>query len=334
MTARDPDGVTVLGGGSWGTALAAHLARSGSGVRLWLREPAIARAINDRHENPRYLAGVTLPEGMQATTDLGEAARDAPALIVAIPSEFCRQVYRQLRLLAAPGAPVLSATKGIETGSLQRMTEVAADEMPGHPLAVLSGPSFALEVAREQPTAVVVASADAAVAEALQHRLSARTFRVYASDDVVGVELAGALKNVIAIAAGIVAGLGYGHNTVAALITRGLAEISRLATALGARPDTLSGLAGLGDLVLTCTGQLSRNRRVGEALGTGKSLEEAIRETAMVAEGVRTTLAACALAERAGVEMPIAFQMRAVLYGGQPPRPAVDELMLRTLKRE
>jgi glycerol-3-phosphate dehydrogenase (NAD(P)+) len=334
MTGDEAPDVAVIGGGSWGTALGAHLARAGGRVRLWVREPEVARAINEGRENPRYLEGVALPDGLCALTDLAEAARAAPALVIAIPSEFCREVYRQLRPLAAPGSPLVSATKGIETGSLQRMTEVGNDEMPGHPLAVLSGPSFALEVARGQPTAVVVASADAEVAEALQRRFSARTFRVYTSDDVVGVELAGALKNVIAIAAGIVAGLGYGHNTVAALITRGLAEISRLAVALGGRPDTLAGLAGLGDLVLTCTGGLSRNRRVGERLGSGRSLDEALHETDMVAEGVRTTLAACALAERAGVEMPIASQMRAVLYGGKPPREALDELMLRTLKRE
>ena len=326
--------VAVLGGGSWGTALAAHLARGGGRVRLWVREPEIAAGINERRENPRYLAGVALPDGVRALCDLAEAARGAPALVVAIPSEFCREVYRRLLPFAAPGAPVVSATKGIETGSLQRMTEVARDEMPGHALAVLSGPSFALEVARGQPTAVVVASADAAVAEALQRRFSARTFRAYTSDDVVGVELAGALKNVIAIAAGIVAGLGYGHNTLAALITRGLAEIARLSVSCGARADTLAGLAGLGDLVLTCTGALSRNRHVGQALGRGRTLDEALRETGMVAEGVRTTPAACALAERQGVEMPIAVQMKAVLQEGKPPREALEELMLRSLKRE
>jgi glycerol-3-phosphate dehydrogenase (NAD(P)+) len=214
------------------------------------------------------------------------------------------------------------------------MSEVTAEEAPGHPLAVLSGPSFALEVARGQPTTVVVASAEAAVAESVQRAVSGRTFRAYTSDDVAGVELAGALKNVIAIAAGIVDGLGYGHNTVAALVTRGLAEITRLAVALGGRADTLAGLAGLGDLVLTCTGGLSRNRQVGRALGSGRSLAEAIASTHMVAEGVRTTLAACALAEKAGVEMPIAEKMKAVLYEGLPPRDAVDDLMLRSLKRE
>jgi glycerol-3-phosphate dehydrogenase (NAD(P)+) len=243
-------------------------------------------------------------------------------------------VYRRLRGAVPAGAVLVSATKGLELDTLKRMSEVAAEELSGVELAVLSGPSFALEVARGEPTAVVVASAARGVAEAVQQAVSTASFRAYSSEDVPGVELAGALKNVVAIAAGILDGLGHGHNTVAALITRGLAEITRLAVALGARADTLAGLAGLGDLVLTCTGGLSRNRRVGQALGRGLTLEEALRGTAMVAEGVRTTLAACALAERAGVELPIARQMRAVLYEGKPPRAAVEELMLRSLKRE
>jgi glycerol-3-phosphate dehydrogenase (NAD(P)+) len=213
------------------------------------------------------------------------------------------------------------------------MTEVAAEEVPGHPLAVLSGPSFAIEVAREQPTALVVAANDLAVAEDLQRAVSTRRFRAYTSRDLVGVELGGAIKNVVAIAAGIVDGLGYGHNTVAALLTRGLAEMTRLAVALGGSAETLAGLAGLGDLVLTATGDLSRNRRVGHALGSGKTVTEATSARS-VAEGVRTTLAACALADRAGVDMPIARQMKAVLHEGKPARTAVDELMLRTLKRE
>jgi len=326
--------LAVLGGGSWGTALAAHLARSGHGVRLWLREAALARAINERRENAAYLPGVALPAGLEATTDLAAATGGAEAAFVVIPSEFCRSIYRQLRGVAPPGAVLVSATKGIETGTLSRMTEVAAAEAPGHPLAVVSGPSFALEVAQGQPTTVVVAAPDLAVAEAVQRALSSRTFRAYSSDDVVGVEVAGALKNVIAIAAGIIDGLGYGHNTVAALITRGLAEMTRLAVALGGRADTLSGLAGLGDLVLTCTGALSRNRRVGQALGAGRTLAEATAGTNMVAEGVRTTLAACALAARTGIEMPIARQMDAVMYHAKSPRDAVEELMLRSLKRE
>jgi glycerol-3-phosphate dehydrogenase (NAD(P)+) len=329
-----PDLLAVLGAGSWGTALAAHLTRSGHPVRLWARDPRLAHEIGSRRVNPDYLPGVRLPDGIVATADLKSAVADAAIVFVVIPSEFCRALYREVASRLPPAALVVSATKGLELDSLRRMTEVAAEEAPGHPLAAVSGPSFALEVARGQPTTVVVASADHATAQRVQRVVSDRTFRAYSSDDVVGVELAGALKNVIAIAAGVVDGLGYGHNTVAALVTRGLAEITRLAVAKGARADTLSGLAGLGDLVLTCTGGLSRNRQIGRALGAGRSLAEAIASTHMVAEGVRTTLAACALAERAGIEMPIARQMKAVLYEGKPPRAAVDELMLRSLKRE
>jgi glycerol-3-phosphate dehydrogenase (NAD(P)+) len=299
---------------------------------MWVREPDVATAVNEGRENAMFLPGVPLPDALRASTHLGEALEGVEAALVVVPSEFCRDLYRQMRPLLPAGAILVSATKGMDMDTLLRMTEVAAEETPGHPLAALSGPSFALEVARALPTAVVVASVDHAVAQKVQHALATRTFRVYSSEDVVGVELAGALKNVIAIAAGIVDGLGYGHNTVAALITRGLAEIGRVAGALGGRPETLSGLAGLGDLVLTCTGALSRNRRVGQGLGRGLSLAEA--SAGLVAEGIRTTLAACALAEREGVEMPIAMQMKAVLHEGKPPREAVEELMLRSLKRE
>jgi glycerol-3-phosphate dehydrogenase (NAD(P)+) len=334
LAAASPPRFAVLGGGSWGTALAAHLAHAGHSVRLWAREAAIAREVDERHRNSAYLPGIELPAALAASSDLSASLHEAQVVVVAIPSQFCREVYRHLRE-AEPSAQVLvSATKGIEVETLKRMTEVAESELPGRRLAVLSGPSFAREVADRQPTAVVVACADLPTAESLQRALSTRTFRAYTSDDVVGVELAGAVKNVTAIAAGIVDGLGYGHNTVAALITRGLAELSRLVAALGGRSDTVPGLAGLGDLVLTCTGGLSRNRRLGQALGRGASLAEATAGSTMVAEGVRTTRAACDLAERAGVEMPIARQMKAVLYEGKPPRDAVDELMLRSLKRE
>jgi glycerol-3-phosphate dehydrogenase (NAD(P)+) len=326
--------LAVIGGGSWGTALAAHLARCGHDVRLWLRDPALADAVSRSGENARYLPGLRLPPTLGATSDLAAAVSGAEIAVVATPSEFCRAAYRALHGRIAPGTILVSATKGLELDTGRRMSEVAAEESPECPVAVLSGPSFALEVGQGQPTTVVVASEDVAVAERVQRAVSSRTFRAYSSDDVRGVELAGALKNVIAIAAGIVDGLGFGHNTGAALITRGLAEITRLAVALGARPDTLSGLAGLGDLVLTCTGGLSRNRRVGQALGEGRSLAETLARLSMVAEGVRTTLVACALADSARVEMPIAQQMRAVLYEGKPPRTAVEELMLRTLKRE
>jgi glycerol-3-phosphate dehydrogenase (NAD(P)+) len=332
--------IAVLGGGSWGTALAVHLARAGHAVALWLRDADVAEEIQKRRENSAYLPGVEVPESVAPRLDLAKACRDAELGLVVIPSQFCREIYRALHGVLPPGAPLVSATKGLETQTLRRMTEVAAEEAPGRACAVLSGPSFALEVGRGQPTAVVIAARDAALAESLQRAFSTPGFRAYASDDVVGVELAGALKNVIAIAAGIVDGLELGHNTVAALITRGLAEIARLGVACGGRADTFSGLAGLGDLVLTSTGRLSRNRGLGQALGQGRSLDEATRGLgdshghAMVAEGVLTTLAACALAERAGVEMPIAHAMREVLHEGRAPREAVLSLMSRTLKRE
>jgi glycerol-3-phosphate dehydrogenase (NAD(P)+) len=326
--------IAVVGGGSWGTALAAHLRRCGHPVRLWLLEPELVEALRMRHENPTYLPGVALPDDLGATTELSQAVAGAELVLVVVPSEFCRDIYKRLRPLIAPGTILVSATKGLHVESLLRMTEIAEQELPGARLVVLSGPSFALEVARELPTAIVAASRDLAAAEQVQRVMSNRTLRVYTSDDVVGVELGGALKNVIAIAAGIVDGLGIGHNAAAALITRGLAEITRLAVAEGARPETLAGLAGLGDLVLTCTGELSRNRRVGHAIANGEALSGALAGGRMVAEGVRTTLAACALAARAGVEMPISEQMRAVLHAGKPPRVAAEELMLRSLKRE
>lgn len=324
--------VSVVGGGAWGTALASHCVRAELPVRMWVREPEVATAINERHENPVFLPEVELPGELRAACDLGEALEGAEMVLVVVPSEHSRRIYREMRPLLPAAAILVSATKGLEKDTLQRMSEVVLEEAPAHPVAVLSGPSFALEVARALPTAVVAASHDHAVAESIQQTLSSASFRVYSSEDVVGVELAGALKNVIAIAAGIVDGLGYGHNTLAGLITRGLAEISRLAGALGGRPETLAGLAGLGDLVLTCTGELSRNRRVGQRLGRGLSLAEA--SAGLVAEGVRTTLVACALAQREAIEMPIARQMKAVLYEGKTPRAALEELMLRTLKRE
>lgn len=326
--------LSVIGGGAWGTALGAHLVYIGHDVRLWARGAAAVREVNESHRSQRYLPGQDLPAGLVASDDLAYVLADAETAFVAIPSEFCRGLYRDVGRLLPTGVALVSATKGLELDTLLRMTQVAAQEAPGRPLAVLSGPSFAMEVAQRQPTAVVVASHDLAVAEQVQRALSGPWFRAYSSQDVVGVELAGALKNVIAIAAGIVDGLGYGHNTVAALITRGLAEITRLAVALGGRADTLAGLAGLGDLVLTCTGGLSRNRRLGQALGAGRTLGEAVSLTRQVAEGVRTTRAACDLAERAGASLPIGREMRGVLYEGTPPREAVDRLMLRSLKRE
>jgi glycerol-3-phosphate dehydrogenase (NAD(P)+) len=327
--------LAVLGAGSWGTALAAHVARAGHETRLFARDASLARCITETRENPAYLPGVVLPGSLGATADLASACAGAEAILVVIPSQYCREIYIRLNGVAPKDAWLVSATKGLETESWLRMSQIAAGVASARPVAVLSGPSFALEVAQQQPTAVVVASQATEAAEGLQRALSTPRFRVYASDDVVGVELAGALKNVIAIAAGIADGLGYGGNTSAALITRGLAEITRLAVACGGRPESLAGLAGLGDLVLTCTGSLSRNRRVGQALGRGASPAEATDAApGMVAEGVRTTLAACALAGAAGVEMPIASAMKAVLYDAKPARAAVDELMSRSLKRE
>ncbi len=325
--------VAVLGSGAWGTALAAQFARCGPGVTLWARESAIAAELRESRTNHLYLGDTVLPEGIDATEDLEHAVAGAEAVVVAIPSQYARSVYALVAPRIAPGAALVTATKGLELDTLLTMSEVAAAEVPGHPVAALSGPSFALEVARGQPTAVVVSSVDKSAAEAIQRRISSRSFRAYTSDDVVGVELGGALKNVMAIAAGILDGLGYGHNTTAALITRGLAEIARLVSACGGRADTVAGLAGLGDLVLTCTGALSRNRQLGRALGSGRTLAEA-QVPYQVAEGVRTTQAACALAAVAAVEMPICERMRAVLYEAQPPREALDALMLRSLKRE
>ena len=321
-----------MGAGAWGTALAAHLARAGHEVGIWSRRADRAAEIA-RGSNAAHLPGIALPP-LAATADLAAAVSDAEAVVVAVPSEFARLAYRDLRTAVRPDAVLVSATKGLELHSLRRMTEVALEELPGQRLAVLSGPSFAAEVAAGQPTTVVVASADVDVAEVVQKAVSTRTFRAYSSADVVGVEMGGALKNIIAIAAGIVDGLGYGHNTVAALVTRGLAEMTRLSVASGARADPLAGRAGLGALGLTGTGHLSRNRAFGQSLGRGVPVDRALGERRTAVEGIRTTAAACDLAARAGIEMPIATHMRAVLYEGKAVRDAVDELMLRSLKRE
>jgi glycerol-3-phosphate dehydrogenase (NAD(P)+) len=326
--------IAVVGAGSWGTALAIQAARAGHPVKLWGRPGPTFDGLHAQRENVRYLPGVRLPATVDPVGDLSAAARDAEAAIVVVPSESCRSVYAALHTVLPASALIVSATKGMEIESRLRMSEVAEIEAAGRHVAVLSGPSFAREVADAQPTAVVVACRDASAAETLQDALSTQAFRIYTSDDVIGVELAGALKNVIAIAAGLVDGLGYGHNTVAALITRGLSEITRFVVASGGQSDTLAGLAGLGDLVLTCTGSLSRNRALGQALGRGRTLEEALGAVGGVAEGVRTTNAAAEMAVRAGVEMPIVFEMHDVLQHGRSPEEAVVALMLRSLKRE
>ncbi|HEY7057906.1 MAG TPA: NAD(P)H-dependent glycerol-3-phosphate dehydrogenase [Vicinamibacterales bacterium] len=327
--------VAILGAGSWGTALAIHCARIGHEVRLWGRDPALVDDIERVRENVRYLPSVAVPKPVMITSALEPALRGASLVLLAVPSHGLRAVLRECRPLLAPNVAIVSAAKGLEEGSLDRMSQVILEETGGdHPVVVLSGPSFAVEVARGLPTAVVVASGEAAAAAAVQDRLKGPTFRLYASDDVAGVEIGGALKNVIAIAAGAVEGLGLGHNAMAALITRGLVEISRLACAEGGRRDTLSGLSGLGDLTLTCTGDLSRNRRVGIELGRGRSLADILSHMRMVAEGVRTTHAALALGARHGLELPIAAQMAAVLDARVSPREAVEALMLRRQRAE
>ena len=327
--------VTVLGAGSWGTALAVHLGRVGHDVRLWARDPLTVRDIRNRRANVIYLPDVLLPDGVTPTDSLEEAARDTDLIVSAIPSHGCRAVIRAVRPHLAPGAILVSATKGIEAETMLRMSEVIAQEAgPGHPVAVLSGPSFALEVAQQRPTAVLIASHDAVAMDRVQAEFRGSYFRLYGSDDVVGVELCGALKNVIAIAAGVVEGSGLGQNALAALITRGLAEISRLTSAAGGRRETPAGLSGLGDLVLTCTGSLSRNRHVGVELARGRSLHDIVAGMKMVAEGVRTTGAALALAARHGVELPIATQMAEVLDGRIDVRAGLDALMLRRQRSE
>jgi glycerol-3-phosphate dehydrogenase (NAD(P)+) len=327
--------LTVLGAGGWGTALAVHLARIGHDVRLWGRDPVLVADMRVRRANAVYLPDVTFPPGVFATWDMAEALAETTLIVAAVPSHGLREVLRSAAGHMRSGTPIVSAAKGLEQGSLLRMSEVVAQEVnETHEVIVLSGPSFAVEVAREFPTAVVVAGRTGPAAERVQKEFRAPYFRLYASDDVAGAEIGGALKNVIAIAAGAAEGLGLGHNAQAGLITRGLAEISRLACAAGARRDTLSGLAGLGDLVLTCTGALSRNRHVGLELARGRSLGDVLAGMKMVAEGVRTADAALALAARFGVELPIAAQVSAVLRGQKDPRSALLDLMLRPQRAE
>ncbi len=327
--------LSLFGGGSWGTALSIHAARAGHDVLLWVYDDGLADEINRSHENARYLKGCAIPPNVRATQDLGECARFSDSHLVVVPSHFCRKVYGRISEAAAGPVRLLSATKGIEEDTGLRMEEVAAQSIPRlSAYAVLSGPSFALEVARAHPTAVVIASRDIAVARDFQAALTTSAFRIYVHGDVVGVELAASLKNVIAIASGVVWGMGLGANTQAALITRGLHEITRLATAMGGRPETLAGLAGIGDLVLTCTGSLSRNRSVGEQLGKGRKISEILGSMVHVAEGVRTTRSATQLASRLGVDMPITVQMYSILYEDKPPAAALKDLMERGLKEE
>ena len=335
--------IAILGAGSWGTALSVVLsrARKPHEIALWARNAELAETLRRDHENGIYLAGVRLPEGIRATNDMSAALASAQIVIGAIPSVHARSVYTQALPCITREMIFVSATKGLEPATHLRMSLVLAQVLakaptlePSQRIAVLSGPSFAAEAARGEPTAVVLAAQDAALASLLQEELSGPSFRLYTNDDVLGVELAGAMKNVMAIAAGACQGLGLGSNPLAALITRGLAEMTRLAVALGARPETLSGLAGLGDLVLTCTGALSRNRHVGIELGNGRQLPEILAGMRMVAEGVDTAAPLLALAREHGIEMPITEQVDAILHLGKSPKDAIREIMDRPLKRE
>ncbi|MDB4914930.1 MAG: hypothetical protein JWM95_2574 [Gemmatimonadetes bacterium] len=324
----------VIGAGAWGTALADVLARNGHDVQLWALEEDVVASVNEHHENARFLSGAPLSAALGATSSLKDALRDATLICAATPSQHLRGVLRQARPFLAPRAIICVASKGIERDTLALMSEVVADEAPNHPVVALSGPSFAAEVAARQPTAIVAASVDIISAEAVQDAFSNAHFRIYTHDDVVGVELGGSLKNVMAVAAGIAEGVGLGFNSRAALITRGLAEMSRLGAALGAQPATFAGLAGIGDLVLTCTGSLSRNRAVGLAVGQGATLEEALRGKETVAEGVATTRSALALANREGVEMPLVEMVHRILFDGHSAHTALTELMARELRSE
>lgn len=327
--------VTVVGAGSWGTALAMHLARVGHQVHLCARDASLAARMRDTRENADYLPGLLLPDGVQPTHETARAVAEASMIVWAVPSHGTRETLRQVAHAVRPGTVVVSATKGLERATWTRMSQVLAEELPpGCPVVVLSGPSFAQEVARDLPTAIVAAATDAMASARVQDQLRGKRFRVYATDDVAGVEIGGAYKNVIAIAAGVVEGLGLGHNALAGLVTRGLAEMTRLAVAVGGRAETLAGLSGLGDLVLTCTGTASRNHHLGVQLGEGRALDQILSSTRMVAEGVNTAGGMLALGATAGVELPIAEQMADVLAGRTLPMAATEALMLRPQKQE
>lgn len=327
----------VIGAGAWGTTLARLLAHRGAPVSLWAYEAEVVESIQRKRENTRFLPGVELPASLTGSSSLEEVIRDAAFIVFAVPSHAAQGILRRLAPLLTSSLPLISATKGIEEESFRLMSEVMEQTLPSmmrKRLLVLSGPSFASEVAADKPTAVVLAGEDLSLVERLQARLMTPQFRVYTGTDLIGVQLGGALKNVVAIAAGVVDGLGLGHNARAALITRGLAEMIRLGTAMGADPRTFYGLAGMGDLVLTCTGPLSRNHAVGLRLGKGEMLADILRETHTVAEGVRTSQAAAGLARRFNIEMPIVEQVCAVLFKGKSPRQAVTDLMERAAKPE
>ncbi|HVN19061.1 MAG TPA: NAD(P)H-dependent glycerol-3-phosphate dehydrogenase [Dongiaceae bacterium] len=333
--------IAIIGAGAWGTGLAIVLGRKGTHrVHLWAHEREVCESINRDHTNDRFLPGSRIPESVSASSDFAFVLEDAEIIVSVMPSLHCRALFTRMRPLISPHALIVSATKGLEEGSLLRMSEVIADALKRDDnlppaIGALSGPSFAQEVARGDPTAITIASNHPDLPRIVQQEFSDGSFRVYTNADIIGVELGGALKNIIAIAAGICDGLGLGHNSIAALITRGLAEMTRLVVACGGRADTMAGLAGLGDLVLTCTGGLSRNRSVGVELGRGKKLPEIMAGMhGMVAEGVFTTTAAVGLAQARGVEMPITEQMHAILNEGKSPKEAIQRLMTRSGKSE
>ncbi|HET7712857.1 MAG TPA: NAD(P)H-dependent glycerol-3-phosphate dehydrogenase [Thermoanaerobaculia bacterium] len=328
--------ITVIGAGSFGTAMALVAARCGNEVLMWAHDPRVAETIRSSGTNLQYLPNIAVDERIRITSDIEEAAAFSDTLFMVVPSHHYREVLGQISPHLRSSVAVISGTKGIENDTLERMSQISSAVL-GEGLrafAALSGPTFALETARGDPTVAVVASTDAGWAQQIQRMLSSPTFRLYHSDDVVGVELAGSLKNVIAIAAGVLEGLGLGSNTTAALITRGLHEITRLGVAAGGRPETFAGLAGMGDLVLTCTGSLSRNRSVGVALGRGKSIDQILSETRTVAEGIRTSRSAKEMAEQFGIEMPITLEMYRALFEGESPQIALHRLMSRSLKAE
>ena len=337
LEADSTNRVAVIGAGSWGTALAMVAARNQHTVRLWAREPEVSKEINRIRRNPFYLSDFELPENIRATTAVEEAVEGADFVLLVVPSHAMREMAASLRPHLNSEIVLVSAAKGVENNTLMRMEEVVADVLRDSfepQYVALSGPSFALEVAKGDPTAIVAASLNRGSSEMIQRSLSSASFRVYTNTDVAGVELGGAVKNVVAIAAGVVRGLGFGTNAVAAIITRGLAEMTRLALARGARAETMAGLAGLGDLVLTCTGELSRNRYVGIELGRGRKLAEILGEMREVAEGVKTTSSIYELGRQLGIEMPITESIHALLYQDKPANEAANQLMGRPLKRE
>lgn len=325
--------VAVIGAGSWGTAVAA-IAVTNAPTVLWARRPELAEQIAKEHENGDYLGGLALPEALESTSNLAEAVAGADVVVMGVPSHGFRDVLAELKPSLRDGVPIVSLSKGVEQGTLLRMTEVIADVVPHSPAGVLTGPNLAKEVLQGSPAAAVVAFTQDAVAEDLQTLFSTSSFRVYRNDDVVGCEVAGALKNVMAIAAGMADGMGFGDNTKAALMTRGLAELTRLGVALGGNPMTFAGLAGMGDLVATCMSRQSRNRYVGEELGKGRKIDDIIAEMKMVAEGVKTARSVVALAQRVDVEMPIAEQVVAVLDGTVSAKEVIVRLMSRSAKAE